>query len=628
MSAWLSNAFLAPAYFGFLALIPIVVLLYLLKLRRTELVISSTMLWFRSLQDLTANAPFQRLRRNLLLFLQILVLLLVVFALARPYVKAMGMQGRNICIIIDHSASMQVVENGETRLEQAKAVVREMADNMARGDKMMIVAFADKASVLSELTDDTYRLRRAIDSIEAVDTSTRIRDAVLIVSSLSPDNPDVPAAVSGLEVVLLSDGNIGDVEELGRGMANLTYRKVGTAVENAGIVTFNTRKPEGAGEHQTLALVHNAGTAALETTVSLYFNDVLMSAFELSIPPGEDREAVFAHPDLGEGVLRAELDVEDALETDNAAWLVLQPATRIKVLLVSDPNSASTYFLRRVFALEPRVDLSAVSAESYTNSDQYDLVVFDTFVPAELPGGSMVFFNAIPPIPGLEASEPIANPPILAKDGEHPAMRFINPLNVAIREAPVLSLPPGARSLLSTTRGSLIADVSRSQRQIIVVSFDIGLSDWPLHLSFPLFVQNLVSWPQRSLMEGQGALAAGVPIGILPDREASTATVTRPGGSQSTVTLDPMRPVYFGDTQRAGVYTVAKGGDVERYAVNLLNKWETAVTPQDAITLGRSQIASVEGAIEQNKELWRYLIAGALGVLTLEWWIYSRRAWA
>ncbi|MFC1736811.1 BatA domain-containing protein, partial [Candidatus Hydrogenedentota bacterium] len=80
--------FMTPAFFAFLGLIPIVVLLYLLKLRRTQVIISSTMLWIKSLDDLTANAPFQRLRKNLLLFLQILILLLVVTGLARPFVRS------------------------------------------------------------------------------------------------------------------------------------------------------------------------------------------------------------------------------------------------------------------------------------------------------------------------------------------------------------------------------------------------------------------------------------------------------------------------------------------------------------------------------------------------------------
>ena len=64
--------FLNPLAFWLLGLVPVIVLLYLLKLKRKPRVVSSTLLWFRAVQDLEANAPFQRLRKNLLLFLQLL----------------------------------------------------------------------------------------------------------------------------------------------------------------------------------------------------------------------------------------------------------------------------------------------------------------------------------------------------------------------------------------------------------------------------------------------------------------------------------------------------------------------------------------------------------------------------
>ena len=51
------------ALLGGLLAIPIV-LLYMLRLRRREVVISSTFLWQQIMQDNEANTPWQRLKRN------------------------------------------------------------------------------------------------------------------------------------------------------------------------------------------------------------------------------------------------------------------------------------------------------------------------------------------------------------------------------------------------------------------------------------------------------------------------------------------------------------------------------------------------------------------------------------
>ena len=120
LAGMVDTLFMTPAFLWFLAVLPVILILYLLKLRRTEVVISSTLLWLKSLQDLTANAPFQRLRKNLLLLLQLLIALALALALARPYLRAEMLPGQYICLLIDRSASMQTQEKAGTRLDLAR----------------------------------------------------------------------------------------------------------------------------------------------------------------------------------------------------------------------------------------------------------------------------------------------------------------------------------------------------------------------------------------------------------------------------------------------------------------------------------------------------------------------------
>lgn len=124
--------------------VPLLLLLYFLKLRRREMAVSSTLLWRKSVQDLQVNAPFQKLRRNLLLLLQMLLLLLLLLALAQPVLNYARAAGKTTVILIDRSASMLANDvDGRTRLDDAKRQARDLVDTLPKDGKAMVIAFDD-----------------------------------------------------------------------------------------------------------------------------------------------------------------------------------------------------------------------------------------------------------------------------------------------------------------------------------------------------------------------------------------------------------------------------------------------------------------------------------------------------
>src|SRR5438105_13689860 len=79
---------------------PAIVALYFLKLRRQPLEVPSTYLWLKSIEDLHVNSLWQRIRQSLLLYLQLLLMLLVIFALLRPgWRSEKQVEERNILLI-------------------------------------------------------------------------------------------------------------------------------------------------------------------------------------------------------------------------------------------------------------------------------------------------------------------------------------------------------------------------------------------------------------------------------------------------------------------------------------------------------------------------------------------------
>jgi hypothetical protein len=644
----MSALFLAPAFLGFLGLVPVVILLYLLKLRRTEVTIASTMLWRKSLDDLTANAPFQRLRASLLLLLQIAILIALAAAMARPYVEAEGLRGRNHCLVIDASASMQSLENGVPRIDLAKARARELVDSLGDRDRMMVVSFDDSARVLCELTDDRRRLREAIGAVQASGRGTRIRDAANIVRSLAPDNPEDAAVVSQLSLVIISDGNIADLDALNTvNVDGMLFVRVGESRENAGITGFNVRRAgDRPDQRQAFVQMYNARAEPHTDTLSLYYAEradgpeQLLAVEEVRLPAGGGAQAVFALPEVESGILRATLDGGDALAADDTAWLILRPARGFDVLLVTPPDAPAAYFLRRVLLVDPRVRLSAVVPEHYAGDAGCDITIFNGWAPEALPAGALVFIGAPPLLPGLVAAGELEQPPVLAAEGGHPLMRMLNPAGVRIARARDVQLPEGASALVTTREGrALVADVSRGAaaaggpgQPIVYVAFALEDSDWPLNLSFPLFFQNLLAWARPEGEAGHASIPVGAAIEVPPpgpgdERPAMRAAITRPDGRTAEIERDPLRPVYFADTGQSGVYRVAYGGATEHHAVNLLDRGESAIAPASELDLGRSRIAAQDGPARYRREFWPWLLAAAAAILLWEWWLYSRRAW-
>src|SRR5438477_6122565 len=115
------NTPLGLAAWSALAGVPVgIIALYFLKLRRRPVQVPSTLLWRRSLEDLHVNSLFQRLRRNLLLFLQLLAVLLAMLALLGPRVRGTQGQGQRYVLAIDESASMSATDVASSRLGKAR----------------------------------------------------------------------------------------------------------------------------------------------------------------------------------------------------------------------------------------------------------------------------------------------------------------------------------------------------------------------------------------------------------------------------------------------------------------------------------------------------------------------------
>lgn len=607
--------FLAPAAFAFAATIPIIIVFYLLKRKRVVRLVSSTVLWQRFLAETQASAPFQKLRRNWLLFLQILMLLLAVFALARPYFAANMKPAELRVVILDGSASMQAVDMKPSRFERARAEALKWVDALSGVDQMVVILAAGSTEVKQSATTEKSALRRALLGCSASDSPTRLVPALRMAESLVREQRNA-------EIHLFSDGAVAGLEEFENKALPLIYHRVGLGSTNLGITALDVRaNPEDTRQRAIYVNVASFASNAITAELELYFDDKLRETRPLSVPAGQISPQVFIFAQEYDGIYTVKLKVEDDLTADNEANIVSVLPQPAKVLLVSRGNR----LLEKALRAAGNVELS-VSTDITGETSDYTFVVLDAVVPSQWPKGNVLAIRTAP-TNWFDRVIELQSPAIVDWRSTHPLLRYSGFDNVQIVRSLAAKTPGWAMSLLDAPQASLLVAGEFGRQRIVWVGFDILESNWPLRISFPIFMANATEWLNPANVQGgQLMVRAGESFRMTLAHPEKTAELRLPDGRQRSIALETTASdVIIGDLLQRGVYRLTVGTNRVPFCVNLLDNSESNIQPREEIQLGKYTKVAATTVQRANMEIWRTIAAIALLVLLFEWWWYHRR---
>jgi Ca-activated chloride channel homolog len=608
-------SFLAPFAFAFAAAIPVVVLFYLLKRKRVVKLVSSTILWQKFLAETQASAPFQRLRKNWLLILQIILLALAVLALSRPFFPTKAKPAQLRVVILDTSASMQATDELPSRFDKARAEALKWVDSLAGTDQMVILQAGANTEVKQSATSEKAALRRALQACACSDSPTRLVPALRMAESLVRDQRNA-------EIHLFSDGAVPELSEFENKALPLIYHRVGKDANNLGITALDVRaNPEDARQRAIYVNIANASSNSLPTELELLLDDRLLETKPLTIPPGETSPQVFVASQSRDAVFTVRLTSKDDLAADNQASIVSLLPKPVKVLLVSRGNR----FLEKALRAAPNVELTAIATLN-DPAAEFDFVVLDSVTPLVWPKGNVLAIHVVntnwfEDIKSLEA------PPIVDWKAAHPLLRYAGFDNVQLSRSLTAKTPSWAISLVEAPQAPLILAGELGRQRIVWIGFDTLESNWPLRVSYPIFIANAVEWLNPANVKGgQLLVKAGDTFRLALPQPAKTARVTLPDGTTRTLTVDPKaNELVCGDTFKQGVYHLRLGTNDTVFCVDLLDAAETNIRPRDELQLGKYTKVAATTLQRTNMELWRSIAALGLVVLMAEWWYYHRR---
>jgi len=645
--SWLSPW---TAFWLLVILVPLLVLLYILRLRRARQLVPSTLLWSEAAEDIQANTPFQRLRRNLLLLLQLIALLMLACAVAQPRFESAAGRGERTVLLIDRSASMQATDaaDGGTRFEAAIDAARGAIDRLHpggwfadSGGQTMIVALGETAEVAQPFTGSRRALLGALDRLNVSDAVARLKPGLALArvwsSEPDPDNPRKAGGPARLE--LFSDGGLVDLGDVSLRDAPLLFHGVGQSVSTNRSVqsVVSERMPDDPEQVQIFASLWNWSSEPREERVQMSIDGVAVHVEDVTLPAarldgsGEidagRRDIVFTpvrRP--GAALIEVRLVGDDVLTADDVAWDVVPAPDAVKVLLLSDDR----VLMRRAFAVLPGLDVSVVGVEAIAAGvpEEVDLVVLDQVGVGSIPGVASLSIDMELPSSHLRWSPRRGDESILVGDPRHPVMRGGAPRDLWVESPQGVQPDALVRSLISGVGGPLALAWEEGGHRRVHLAFDPARSTWPWDPTFMTFLMDATDWLSRRGLGGDTiSTDAGGTVSLTVPREVREVSTMSPSGELRTWPPAAGGRVSWGPVSEAGPWLVQWQGQTPgRRFVSVRLPAETEgnlATPTD-LTIGGERIG-LDAPVGRPVPLWPWAIVGALAVLLIEWGVYCRR---
>lgn len=579
--------------------IPLLVLLYILKRKYREEVISSTLLWNEVYKNTRANTPWEKLRKNIMLLLQIIILLLLILSLMRPFLNFGGKTYKNIILVIDNTASMSAEYGDGSRLEEAKRLAKEVLSSTKDDTNTYIISFDGNSNLLQNGDFNKEISNEVISSISQSYNTGEISESLSFVKAIGEGIEEE------YEVIAITDKDfsLGDVN--GK-VVSLANSGVNASIDNISHKFLEDKV-------RVIATITNRGSGEYSGDFSLYDGEELISVETLDLKEGENKTLTFDLPSIKSEFLRGELSRKDMILEDNTYNHVIGKKKVNKVLIVTEQN----LFLEKAFASIQNTEVYKTnSASNLTSEDNYDLYVFDNVTPDIMPSkGSILFINP--------SSNEFFNVINGGEGGEAKAVigevsKYLEETTFTAAKYNSIEIPYYGRGFLNIDEDFIGFKGEVDGRKIAALSFDLHNSDFPLKKEFPILMyelgENLISSGmiyKNNFKAGEKIIAKGLSL----DENIS---LTYPNGDNLEISSgDEIR-----EDNNLGIYKLEDKEEKELFSVNFPSEKEGNTNVNN---ISESEnIANVKSDLKRGLNISPLLIILAMAVVAFEWIMYKK----
>jgi len=593
-----------PYALGLLPLLGLIILMYMLKQQHEEMEISSLYLWNKVLSQSEVKKPWQKLKNNILMLMQLMAAFLIIMALANPFITKGKTLGGNVIIVIDRSGSMNAYHEGRTRLDIAKAMAQKAINESGKSSVFTLISVDKTAKVEFSGVTDKNEAIKAVEAIEKTNMSGSVKENLSLIKAVYRQFESANVLIYTDEEMELDDMK-GEVIALGGygsnvGIGHISYSEDGDAYTVLVRVKSTSQEPE-------------------NRELALYGDDKLLALKDVKLAPGESSSLLFDGIRRGYRYIWAELTEEDALQEDNRAYLVLNSTEKKSVLLFSKKNVFVEKALSSIEGLEVyKTDDVSIRPEGY------DLYIFDGITPTSFPNdGSLFFINPDESNPYFKSGKTIEGG--RADMLNHDLNRNIDGFSFYISKIKNMERPYWADALIQVGNNTVAGAGIYGGKKIAYMAFDIHDRDFPLDASFPIFMYNMATYLTDMEEQGKNFYFSGetIPLNFISSIQGTE--MEHPDGKKTSISED-LLDYGYSDTNSIGIYKLSYKKDDNAgekiFAVNFppeegnkafQGQWE-----------GEKETGNGRGYTLMGMNLQIPIIIFVLLLLAAEWMVYIR----
>ncbi len=613
--------FLAPGYLHLAWLLVIPVALYLYRRQAKRLPVS-TLLFFRLLaREHQEAAWLRKLKRWLSLLLALLMLLALILALGRPVWSGGGEAGA-VVVVVDRSASMAARDGGgESRLDAARRQVRELLAGVPDTVPVTLVAADARAEVLLARGRNRRECLRALEALETRPLAGRPAAARRAAAQM--------AALEANSVIWWATDRPEPNETSPATSPPIQWLDVSLPrAVNAGITAFQVRalpleRDRLEGFLQISAAKGNPGTVT--TRLEVQVGGRLAQLRELELEPGQ--QVALSLPlegAQGQLVEARVITPEDCLGWDDAVAARLPALRPLRVAWYAEQADPFTELAFQSLVEAGKIEMWRGDTALFPPADLPDVFVFENWLPEVWPESRPVI--ALRPPRSLGPLKVRALPgggvprdSVRVTAPQHAVVHRAATSRLALTQSGALELSEGLEALwMAGGEPVLVAGEAGGRRLVAGVFHPAQSTQLALQPAFPLVLGNALLWcaddpPLRrglqtgrsgELLEQRGRLDWSVWDGQTWREESTRA--------DGWVELD-----------RIGAWSDEQG----KSGVSLLASLDETDLPLRA--QADAPTAASTARVATNGPGWtavRWLLAGLLGLLLLESWLFHRQA--